>query len=235
MKPNVVTIENLSFSFSDSSSFFLKNISASFSSEKLNFIKGANGSGKSTFLRIISGKLYPKESVSGSFKFEHNFAVNLASNLFLPLKEHVGLLPQKYDSILSDIFTGSENLSFCQLKRYPDFSSLVTEHTLDNFIEMFEIPLNKPLYLLSGGQRQIIGMSMMLQKKKTILIMDEPTAALDEKNSKLVFDFLEKVRTTYNSIIIVVSHDREILENYAGSSYYELLHGTFSKKERCEK
>ena len=59
--------------------------------------------------------------------------------------------------------------------------------------------------LLSGGQRQVVWLLRSLYRMKPILILDEPTAALDTENKKMVIDTIKKIGV--GKTIIMISHD----------------------------
>ena len=64
----------------------------------------------------------------------------------------------------------------------------------------------------SGGQRQILSLMMVLQREFDVLLLDEPTATLDEQNARMVFDFLHTLAEAQITLL-VVCHDPELLEH----------------------
>ena len=84
--------------------------------------------------------------------------------------------------------------------------------TNPDFLKEFNIPLNVPVENLSGGQRQILSILMCLQKPTSILLLDEPTAALDTKNAQLVMSLLKTLQQEKNMLILMICHDPELLE-----------------------
>jgi ABC-type lipoprotein export system ATPase subunit len=77
--------------------------------------------------------------------------------------------------------------------------------------------------MLSGGQRQILAILMALQKSASILLLDEPTAALDDKNSSMVMSFLnELLATDKNLTVLIICHDKELVDTYAHSQYHQI-------------
>jgi ABC-type lipoprotein export system ATPase subunit len=79
----------------------------------------------------------------------------------------------------------------------------------------FNLNLKKNVQQLSGGQKQILAIMMALQKPTQILLLDEPTAALDEKNTHMVIQFLNTLAQERNLIIIIITHDKELTQTYA--------------------
>ena len=63
---------------------------------------------------------------------------------------------------------------------------------------------------LSGGQQQRCAIGRALVKNPSILLCDEPTGALDSKTSREILELIEKVHSTYNTTIIIVTHNESI-------------------------
>ena len=61
---------------------------------------------------------------------------------------------------------------------------------------------------MSGGQSQRLALARMFNSSKQLIVFDEPTSSLDAENSKIVFDFLNKIKK--DKIIIVVTHDESL-------------------------
>src|SRR5581483_218231 len=86
------------------------------------------------------------------------------------------------------------------------------------------IDMTTPAHLLSGGQRQILAIMMALQKPTRVLLLDEPTAALDNDNAQQVMAFLENITAELNLITLIICHDKELVVTYGHHSCYELVH-----------
>lgn len=80
-------------------------------------------------------------------------------------------------------------------------------------VDRFHIDRKKPVHLLSGGQRQILALLMVLQTPIDYLLLDEPTATLDEENAEMVFEFLQGL-TQEGLTIFVVCHDKDLVERF---------------------
>ena len=196
-------IKNLSFKFSSDSKYFFKNAYANFETKNIHYILGKNGSGKSTLLRLIAKKIEPGEQISGSL-----FTKN----------KNVSFVCQDYESMIVLPFTAEENIRFSKIKSKPGFGRLPDHKDHFDIAKKFGIPMNLPVYNLSGGQKQIVAISMVLQKQTDILLLDEATSALDEQNTKMVFEFLQKLIQKMNITIFIVCHHKEYIKNH-GKSY----------------
>ena len=132
------------------------------------------------------------------------------------------MVQQKFDLMIADQFTFGQNLQIANLPEYPFFAPLPAHKPLPKLVERFGINSNTPAYLLSGGQRQILSILMVLQKHTKILLLDEPTAALDEKNAQMVMLFLQELIITTPITILIICHDKDLVHEYATKHYYEL-------------
>lgn len=202
---NDFIISDLNFSFARDKESFFQDLNVSFPSSKLSFIKGKNGVGKSTLLRIFQGDIYKTESFSGKF-FINNF-VNL-----LELKKYINIIPQKYDQVLVKSLSIEDNLALVNLNKYPKFKFI--KKNIDQ-VDYIDLPLSASVENLSGGQKQILAIIMIIMKQTSVLLLDEPTASLDEENSFLVMNFLKDLAIKKNIPIIIVSHNNKIIDHYA--------------------
>ncbi|WP_066500682.1 ABC transporter ATP-binding protein [Abyssisolibacter fermentans] len=172
-------------------------------------IIGSNGAGKSTLLNLISGKL---SSDSGSILLkdmdltkmsEHKASKNIARVFQNPT---LGTAPS---------MTILENMSLAIKKgRKYGFSFCVSKSKIPYFKEILSqagIGLENHLYtkvgLLSGGQRQALTIIMATMVNPDILLLDEPTAALDPKTSKKICGQIEKIVDEKKITTLMVTHD----------------------------
>ncbi len=153
-------------------------------------IIGANGCGKSTLLSLITGSFKPK-----SGKITINSDVNLG---YVPQENP--LLPDlsAYDNLLL-LYKGSKKQLNEELK-----NELVSMLGIDNF-------LKKPVKKLSGGMKKRVSLAIALINEPTVLIMDEPSAALDLPCKSDMHMYLRKFISLGRSVIIT-THDEDELD-----------------------
>lgn len=153
-------------------------------------IIGANGCGKSTLLSLITGSFKPK-----SGKITINSDVNLG---YVPQENP--LLPDlsAYDNLLL-WYKGSKKQLNKELK-----NELVSMLGIDNF-------LKKPVKKLSGGMKKRVSLAIALINEPTVLIMDEPSAALDLPCKSDMHMYLRKFISLGRSVIIT-THDEDELD-----------------------
>jgi len=214
-------INNLSFKFNRNAKPFFSDLSFEIQSKTVQFLQGKNGSGKSTLFRILQGALEQQEVVDGTINIDAvTYQINNSQtrNAYSHFVRHV---QQDFDRMLADQLNFKENLALASMPRYPGLHGIKSV-TLPPIVSHFGIDSTKPAYLLSGGQRQILAILMVLQKPTKVLLLDEPTAALDEKNSHLVIQFLQELVATSNLTILIITHDKELVKAYAHGTYLML-------------
>ncbi len=164
-----------------------------FEPDKLYVLKGVSGSGKSTLFNIISGIDCNYE---GSIDYCGEI-VDKSRNSRYAFMEQIGYVFQH--SLLYAHLTVKENLLFFNndyeiIEKYSDYFNVTNL-------------LNKKPSELSCGQRQMFSIIRALIQNKKILLADEPTASLDEDNSKKIAEAFEKLKTNGRTIIIATHED----------------------------
>lgn len=90
----------------------------------------------------------------------------------------------------------------------------------------------KPLHL-SGGQRQRVAIARALVRKPQIILADEPTASLDEKNGRDIVELIKKMSRELNVSVVLVTHDNRILD--IADRIIKLVDGKYVGEERPNK
>ncbi len=201
-------VKNLSFRHTKQAPYFFKDLSFELEAGVIHALHGKNGIGKSVLLHILGNQLEKEAVVTGEL-----------------VVEKVALVNQRFDQTVVDRFTFLENIQFGALDRFPNpfcrlkkLPSLMKRGVL-TLIERFNIDLTIPVFKLSGGQRQILALLMKLERETKTLLLDEPTAALDEKNASMVFEFL---KTLKGYTILVVCHDQALINRYTTGKHLHL-------------
>lgn len=215
-------IENLCFAFANAKGAFFENVSLSFVPGVIHFVRGYNGAGKSTFLRVLQGNIQSDERASGCM-FLDNKQYNLATTFPIEYKQVVKSVVQNVGSMVADTFSVYQNLQLANIGRYPLVQALPEPTIISAIAECVSFDFHQRVATLSGGQKQLVALMMTLQKNTRVLLLDEPTAALDSNNAHLVMKSLHKIATQSDIIIIVISHDKELVETYSQDSYIEII------------
>lgn len=216
-------LQDITFSFDKKNHLFFENLNASFQGQAIHFIQGRNGVGKSTLFRILSGDIHPQEQIKGKIIIgSQEIACTNSLSFTQAIKKHIKVVQQNIASMLADQFSVKDNLQAALFDHYPTLKSLPRILHYVELLAPFGIFLDSQVQRLSGGQKQILAIIMVLQKKAPILLLDEPTSALDPHNTKLVMDFLHKLCHELGLTILIINHDKEVIENYASHGYFEL-------------
>jgi putative ABC transport system ATP-binding protein len=172
-------------------------------------LTGSNGSGKSTLMKILDGTI---EAQSGEIVIEGASLKELSNKRKKALIARVFQDPAKGTV---DDFSILENFRIASL-RGSRFSPVhIHGKTFREFIRDhvkianrgFEEMLDRKVSELSGGQRQILSVLMNLLHPPALLLLDEPTAALDAGVTQVLIDILIKVNSEKKTSMIMVSHD----------------------------
>ena len=188
----------------------LDHVSFSIPAGKRTCIVGANGSGKSTVASILSGLSAPDE---GTVTFLGTTVVNdgqVDFEAYKAIRPQLGLVFQNPEDqiicsvVADDIAFGLENLQVPSDQITPLVEEQITLGTLTEFAS--ENP-----QMLSGGQQQRVAISGALVMKPQILILDEPSAALDVVHRNNVMGLVEKLRATGKTIVHVTHFMDEVV------------------------
>jgi len=201
---NLIELKNVSKNYTSSKKIgVLKNINYSFKSGKIYSLVGPSGSGKSTLLNLIS--LIDKPS-SGSIKLDNEkINDNDIEQRDTIRSKKIGIIYQD-KNLLAD-FTTLENVYMARLslsdnkkKAVVDAKNLLKKVGLDKRLNHFPGEL-------SGGESQRVAISRALINSPDIILADEPTGNLDNKNARDIFKLLFSLRNK-NRIIIFATHNR---------------------------
>ena len=203
-----IEIKNKKFQFKDRKKLF-KNNNFTILKNEIIGIYGESGSGKTTLFNILSLLIKPKnfEINVDDKKIETLQDFRRYQNLISFVSQDTFLLE---DTIKNNIFFGSDNINDNKkLNEALKFSNL------NEFIEELPDKLNTVIGLnskkISSGQRQRIALARLYYSSRDILIFDEATNALDEKNEQLIINNIYNLKKS--KTIILVSHNKKNLSN----------------------
>lgn len=167
---------------------------------------GSVGSGKSTLIKMLSGLYKPS---AGSVFLDGVDMVHIAPEF---VREHIGYLPQDvrlFSGTLRDNLTlGLPLPSDSQIFRAARLTGL--DLIIQNHPRGLELPITEGGRGLSGGQRQLVGLTRMLLAQPSILLLDEPTASMDGPLEARVMNHLF-TEVDRESILVVVTHKMSLL------------------------
>lgn len=171
---------------------------------------GSSGSGKSTLLNMISGV---DNTYSGTIKIDDINLKKLTSSESLDYRlSNIGYVFQNFnllnlDTVFNNVLLPLETAytakPFILKKRVHDAIKLVGLEKLE------KQRVNK----LSGGEKQRVAIARALINDPKVILCDEPTGALDEKNSEIIFSLLKEI--SLRTLVVVATHDLEGVKNIA--------------------
>ena len=175
---------------------------------------GPSGAGKTTVLDTIAGLRTPRR---GSIAIDNRVLFSSAARLNLPPHQRrVGYVPQ--DVALFPHMNVRRNLLY---GRHPP-STLrgvggASSPDLERVTRMLEITelVDRSVTQLSGGERQRVALGRALMSGPSLLLLDEPLAAVDVPLRRRILPYLQRVRDELRIPIVYVSHDREEVEALA--------------------
>ena len=168
-------------------------------------IFGPSGAGKTTILDAIAGLRAPRH---GSIRTNERILYSSTDGIDLaPRDRHVGYVPQ--DVALFPHMNVQRNLLY---GRHPG-----TSPELSRVTAMLEIDslLTRRVSQLSGGERQRVALGRALMSGPSLLLLDEPLAAVDVPLRRRILPYLERVRDELRVPIVYVSHDRAEVQQLA--------------------
>ena len=200
----MLNIKNISKTYIDNNKRLtvLDNLSLKVEKSQIITIFGKSGIGKSTLLNIIGGLAFPD---NGTIKINNNlFEYDKCFEKFR--SDNFGYIFQE-DNLLPE-FTVEENLMIPSM--ITNFNYNKTLNDINNYLSFFHMSnyLNSYPSQLSKGERQRISIIRSIIKNPKIILADEPTANLDEKNIELILSLFVKLNKELNYTFIIATHDK---------------------------
>jgi ABC-2 type transport system ATP-binding protein len=198
-----VQCENVTKQIKDT--VILNHINLSVDKGEILGIRGHNGSGKTMLLRAIAGLIKLSE---GKVRVD-----NKIIGKDTPFPDNVGVLIE-YPSFIPD-YTGLNNLLFLA-----KINNKIDESVVRETIRLVGLdPDDKRKYKkYSLGMKQRLGIAQAIMESPDLILLDEPTNALDEKGVALMVQIIKDLKAKGKAIILT-SHDRDFLEQAADEIY----------------
>ena len=214
-----ITFKSLSYIYDEGMPYAhhaLKDINLNIEEGKITAIIGKTGSGKSTLVEHLNALLVPS---SGSLEIEDTIILPGKKNKGLKaLRKKVGLVFQfsEYqlfeETILKDVAFGPKNYGTSEQE------AIAKAKLALKMVGIDESYYETSPFDLSGGQKRRIAIAGILALEPKIIVLDEPTAGLDPKGSQEMIDLFVKLNKKAGITVILVTHDNEIVYNYADNT-----------------
>ena len=202
----MISTKNLRFSYSKDQEFIFPDLYCEAGSTLL--ITGDSGKGKTTYLHILAGLLHPK---AGEIIIDNTDLVSLSEKTTDKFRgKNIGVVFQK--SYFIAALTVMENLQMASWlatgkKHTKRAKRLLEQLGIENQAE--KLPSQ-----LSIGQQQRVAIARALMNEPKVLLADEPTSSLDDKNAEKVIDLLTSLSKEYKAALLIVTHDSRIKEKF---------------------
>ena len=207
MNKNCIKVEKLSKNFINNKVVVnvLNNLNLNLEAGKIIALVGPSGSGKSTLLHLLALLDKPTDGkITILGEPTQNITENKRNQL---IRNHISIIFQNNNLLLD--FTAVENVAMPLIIRNKNYNSSIKE--AENYLKKVNLGhrLNHFPSDLSGGEQQRVAIARSLISDTKIILADEPTGNLDNKNSSEVLSYFLKLKQK-NKIVLIATHNREI-------------------------
>ncbi|MCM3764977.1 phosphate ABC transporter ATP-binding protein PstB [Neobacillus niacini] len=206
MSENILQVRNLEIYYGDKRA--VNGISMDVEKNAITALIGPSGCGKSTFLRTINrmNDLIPGARAEGEIIYED---LNLLSDQMnvVALRKEIGMVFQKPNPFPKSIYDNiTHALKYNRIKKKSQLDEIV-EESLRKAALWDEVKdrLHKSALSLSGGQQQRLCIARTIAMKPTVVLLDEPSSALDPISNAKVEELIIELKKEYS--IIIVTHN----------------------------
>ncbi len=203
-----IVMKNVSFWYTSPEQLVLKNINLHIYPNSKTCIIGTSGSGKSTLVKLLL-KFY--EVKEGAIYIDGKNINDYDSN---DLRKNISYVNQNTKlfnkSIYDNILYSNPNITKKEIDN--KIKELGISNIFDNINHNYETLVGVQGSKLSGGQRQCVIILRELLNGSKIMILDEPTSAIDEDNKKYIYQMIDNIGR--DKTVIVITHDLSNLDNY---------------------
>ncbi len=200
----IIELRNVYFKFQDSDKYLLEKINLNIKKNSIIGLAGESGSGKTTLSNILMGLMKPTK---GEIVIDGK-DINVEK---LTIQNDIGFVSQNFfaldDTVINNITLGDKKINFSNL-RFALKNSLIEKAIIKKQINL-KSNIGELGYKISGGQLQRINIARALYRRPELLILDEPSSALDIENQKLLIDILKGLKNKMT--IILISHQENII------------------------
>ncbi len=206
---SIIKLKDIIFSYPGSDIKIIDHLDLDIKNGERLGMMAPNGSGKTTLLHTIMGLCKPDSGVIEIFGNQIKHEKD-----FIPIRSKIGLLFQDSDdqlfcpTVLEDVAFGPLNLGFSQSDAID-----IAKNTLKGLgIQDFE---QEVTHRMSGGQKRMVALAAVLAMNPEVLLLDEPTAGLDNKVKNRLIDILNNLDITY----LVISHEFDFIKAVTDKIY----------------
>jgi D-methionine transport system ATP-binding protein len=185
----------------------LQNISLRINQRDIYGIIGLSGAGKSTLIRCLASLINP---TAGKIIFHQQDISQLKGRSLRDFRLRIGMIFQHFNLFQSR--TVAQNISYpLEIAHIPADQRM---KRVNELLGLVGLETKKNVYpsILSGGEKQRVGVARALANGPELLLCDEATSALDPKTSKEILDLLKKINEKLGVTIVLITHDMEVIK-----------------------
>jgi putative ABC transport system ATP-binding protein len=191
-------------------------ISLDIKNEEFLVIVGSNGSGKTTLLNLVAGSVIPDK---GTISIDDNEVTRLAD---YKRSQWIARVFQNPMSGTASDLSILDNFRLAAIRTKPKGLSIgiddkFKQEVMDRIATLgmgLEKKIEQPMGTLSGGQRQALTLLMSVMDSCKVLLLDEPTAALDPRSAEVVMRTADKLIADFKLTAILITHNLKDAYNY---------------------
>ena len=211
MSNNIFEVSNVTFRYNDVMA--LDSLSLVIKEHQRVAILGANGSGKSTFLRLLDALYFPDQGTIRAFGADLTEKALRDQEFAFRFRRRVAFVFQNPDVQLFNP-TVFDEVAFAPLQLR--WSKDEIKRRVSEILATMEIAhlKDRSPHRLSGGEKKRVALASVLILDPEVLLLDEPTAALDPKSQSRIIDFLVGWSDAAKTVV-TATHDLDIVEEIA--------------------
>ena len=223
-----IKVSNVNYYYYEKERNVIDNLSVNIPKDSITAITGKSGAGKTTLIEIMSGLIFLGENFSGEIEYRFRsentgnekllLYKNISEKDLSEIRKRMGIV---FQNTGEQFFSGTvqEELEYNIMKKYKikNRKSEELSNRINEIAEIFEYDekfLMKSPFVLSGGEKKMLGLALAVCLEPEILLLDEPTGALDYNMTVKFMKIVEKMKKD-GTTVLLVTHDENIVKQYS--------------------